>query len=129
MPTQVFEMTDNDFLQWIYNRMVEVHNENELYDYMHKFKGIIEKNKMTEKDKNQMVRLCKDCKYYKDYDGVFDWISSRIFGFPTLQKCFHPNRVKIVDYVNGTTCPYTTCSTERSYGNCGIMRNNWEAKE
>lgn len=42
-------MTDNDFLQWIYNRMVEVHNENELYDYMHKFKGIIEKNKMTER--------------------------------------------------------------------------------
>ena len=125
---RVFEMTDNDFLQWIYNRMVEVHNENELYDYMHKFKGIIEKNKMTEKNKNQTVRLCEDCKYYKDYDGVFDWISSRIFGFPTLQKCFHPNRVKIVDYVNGTTCPYTTCSTERSYGNCGIMRNNWEAK-
>jgi hypothetical protein len=53
MLTQVFEMTDNDFLQWIYNRMVEVHNENELYDYMHKFKGIIEKNKMIEKNKNQ----------------------------------------------------------------------------
>jgi hypothetical protein len=33
------------------------------------------------------------------------------------------------DYVNGTTSPYTTCSTERSYGNCGIMRDNWEAKE
>ena len=75
------------------------------------------------------LKLCKNCNHYKDYDDVFDWISSRIFGFPTLQKCFHPNRKKIVDYVNGTTCPYTTCSTERSYGNCGIMRNNWEAKE
>ena len=74
------------------------------------------------------MKTCHNCKHYKDYDGIFDWISSRIFGFPTLQKCFHPNRVKIDDYVNGTTCPYTTCSTERSYGNCGIMRNNWEAK-
>jgi hypothetical protein len=75
------------------------------------------------------IKTCRNCKYYKDYDDVFDWISSRIFGYPTLQKCFHPNRVKFVDYVNGTTSPYTTCSTERSYGNCGIMRNNWEAKE
>ena len=46
------------------------------------------------------MKTCHNCKYYKDYDGIFDWISSRIFGFPTLQKCFHPNRVKIVDYVN-----------------------------
>lgn len=41
-------MTDNDFLDWIYARMVKVHNENELVDYMQKFKGIIKKGKMTE---------------------------------------------------------------------------------
>jgi hypothetical protein len=41
-------MTDNDFLDWIYARMVKVHNENELVDYMQKFKDIIKKGKMTE---------------------------------------------------------------------------------
>jgi len=75
------------------------------------------------------IKTCRNCKHYKDYEGIFDWISSRIFGFPTLQKCYHPNRWKNVDYVDGTVYPYTTCSTERSSGNCGIMRNNWEAKE
>ena len=74
------------------------------------------------------IKTCRSCKYYKDYDDVFDWISSRIFGYPTLQKCFHPNRVKFVDYVNGTTSPYTTCSTERSYGFCEKEGYNWEAK-
>jgi hypothetical protein len=39
------EMTDNDFLDWIYARMVKVHNENELVDYMQKFKDIIKKGK------------------------------------------------------------------------------------
>jgi hypothetical protein len=38
-------MTDNEFLQWIYDRMVNVYNENELFDYMQKFRGIIEKGK------------------------------------------------------------------------------------
>ena len=75
------------------------------------------------------IKTCRNCKYYKDYDGIFDWISSRIFGFPTLQKCFHPNRVKIVDYVNGTTCPYGLCSIERLTGSCRKEGNNWEAKE
>ena len=35
----------------------------------------------------------------------------------------------LTETANETTSAYTTCSTERSYGNCGIMRNNWEAKE
>jgi hypothetical protein len=77
----------------------------------------------------ETIKTCRSCKHYKDYDDALDWIISRIFGFPTLQKCFHPNREKIVDYVNGTTSPYTTCSTERSYGNCGKIGKNWEAKE
>ena len=38
-------MTDNEFLQWIYNRMVNVYNENELFVYMQKFRCIIEKGK------------------------------------------------------------------------------------
>jgi len=80
-------------------------------------------NEMTE------IKTCRSCKYYKDYEGVFDWISSRIFGFPTLQKCYHPNRWKNVDYVDGTVYPYTTCYAERNYGPCGKMGNNWEAKD
>ena len=74
------------------------------------------------------IKTCRSCKHYKDYDDVFDWISSRIFGFSTLQKCFHPDRWKSVDYVNGTTCPYTFCSIERCTGSCRKEGNNWEAK-
>jgi len=77
----------------------------------------------------ETIKTCHNCKYYKDYDDVFDWISSRIFGFPTLSKCSHPDRWKDVDYVNGTVSPYTTCSTERSYGNCGRIGKNWEARK
>jgi hypothetical protein len=29
-------------LEWIYNRLIEIHNENPNYDYMLKFKEIIE---------------------------------------------------------------------------------------
>lgn len=84
--------------------------------------------KMTEKNKNQMVPLCCDCKHYKDYEDALDWIISRIMGCPTLQKCYHPDRRKDVDYVNGTTDPYGLCSIERLTGNCKKEGNNWEAK-
>jgi len=36
---------DIKHLQWIYDRMVNVHGENENYDYMIKFKEIIEQQK------------------------------------------------------------------------------------
>jgi hypothetical protein len=32
---------NKEFLQWVFDRMVEVHGENPNYDYMHKFKSII----------------------------------------------------------------------------------------
>jgi hypothetical protein len=32
-------------LEWIYNRMINVYNENENYDYMIRFKNIIEQFK------------------------------------------------------------------------------------
>lgn len=35
-------MSDKEFLQWIYNRLVNVHDEKELYDYMQKLKDIID---------------------------------------------------------------------------------------
>lgn len=35
-------MNDKNFLEWIYNRMVRVHDENPAYDYMNRFRKIIE---------------------------------------------------------------------------------------
>ena len=77
----------------------------------------------------ETIKTCRNCKYYKDYEDVFDWISSRIFGFPTLQKCSHPDRWKNIDYVNGTVSPYTLCSIERCTGSCGRIGKNWEARK
>jgi len=75
------------------------------------------------------IKTCKSCNHYKDYEDALDWINSRIFGFPTLQKCYHPDRWKSVDYVNGTTCPYGLCSVERCCtGNCGKEGKNWEER-
>ena len=35
-------MTDKEFLQWIYERLVYVHKTNPNLDYMHRLKKIIE---------------------------------------------------------------------------------------
>jgi len=35
-------MSDKEFLQWIFQRMCMIHGENVNYDYMHKFKEIID---------------------------------------------------------------------------------------
>ena len=34
-------MSDKEFLQWIHDRLVNVHNENENFDYMIKLRKII----------------------------------------------------------------------------------------
>ena len=34
-------MTDQQFLMWIHDRLVYVHKESELMDYMHKLRGVI----------------------------------------------------------------------------------------
>ncbi len=34
-------MNDREFLIWIYKRLVNVHGEQELVNYMHKFRAII----------------------------------------------------------------------------------------
>ena len=41
-------MSSKTHLEWIYNRLIEVHGENELYDYMIKFKEIIEEVNLNE---------------------------------------------------------------------------------
>jgi hypothetical protein len=35
-------MTDREFLIWLHERLVKVHRERELVDYMHRLRGIIE---------------------------------------------------------------------------------------
>jgi len=42
-------MNDKEFLQWIFDRLEQVHKENKNFDYMHKLKAIVEG---TDKDKN-----------------------------------------------------------------------------
>ena len=39
----MIEQKDLVHLRWIYDRLKNVHKENEQYDYMIKFKGILEK--------------------------------------------------------------------------------------
>lgn len=34
-------MSDRDFLIWLHNRLTSVYEEDELYDYMHRFRAII----------------------------------------------------------------------------------------
>jgi hypothetical protein len=75
----------------------------------------LEETKMTE------LKPCYTCKHYEDYEVVLDWANH------TVPKCYHPDRWKSVDYVNGTTSPYGICSVERCTGNCGKIGKNWEA--
>jgi len=35
-------MENKEFLQWIYDRLIYVYNEDKDYDYMHKLKSIID---------------------------------------------------------------------------------------
>ena len=42
-------MTDKEFLTFIYERLKNVHNENELYDYMQRFKSYINMLPETQK--------------------------------------------------------------------------------
>lgn len=36
------ELADKNFLKWVYERFIHVHNEDENYDYMHKLKRIVD---------------------------------------------------------------------------------------
>ena len=41
-------MKDSEFLQFIHDRLMNVHGENELIDYMHRMRELIEKVKVLE---------------------------------------------------------------------------------
>lgn len=68
------------------------------------------------------LKPCYLCKHYLDYEIVLDWTNQ------IVPRCYHPDRLKYAD-VNGTTCPYTICSTERCTGNCGKEGKNFEARK
>ena len=58
-------MKNSEHLQWIFNRLVEVHGENPNYDYMHRFREII--NDVKE---NETGWLCKKTLTMASSDGV-----------------------------------------------------------
>ena len=55
---------DSVFLQWIYDRLVFVYKENELYDYMMKLKSVIEDMEKVECDHRIGIKFDWD-------DGLF----------------------------------------------------------
>jgi len=57
-------MNDKEFLQWIHDRLKNVHGESGLMDYMHKLRAII-----AVTDKEQLTpNVCSSCqvKHYID---------------------------------------------------------------
>lgn len=46
---------DFDFLNWIYDRLVNVHGENKSYDYMHRLKKVIEDTRLRELKERENV--------------------------------------------------------------------------
>lgn len=53
-------MNDAEFLMWIYKRLIIVHKEDELYDYMHKLKDIIkqlEAQTQSIKTKGKFIKI------------------------------------------------------------------------
>jgi hypothetical protein len=52
---------DSEFLEWIHERLVHVHNEHKLFDYMHRLRAVIARVRCTEKFmKELIVLLCED---------------------------------------------------------------------
>jgi hypothetical protein len=45
----MYEKKDSEFLEWIHDRLVEVHGENDLTDYMGKLRRVISRVKCVEK--------------------------------------------------------------------------------
>ena len=45
-------MNDKEFLQWMHNRLVEVHRVNENFDYMHKLRAIIARTPEDQRSPN-----------------------------------------------------------------------------
>lgn len=49
--------TDREFMAWMHQRLVCIHDENPMYDYMHRFRAIMRQipEKQTSPNYNQMT--------------------------------------------------------------------------
>ena len=52
-------MKDKEFLQWIHNRLHQVHGENINVDYMRKLRAIINVTNPTQITPNMVTSYCK----------------------------------------------------------------------
>jgi hypothetical protein len=59
---------DIKHLEWLYERMSQVHNENKNYDYMVRFRGIIDNLKGSIQQELKEFADAMDSKSYKDYE-------------------------------------------------------------
>ena len=51
-------MNDSKFFQWIHDRLVEVHGENPLYDYVHRLRKVISnRKKPVDVDRPMMIHF------------------------------------------------------------------------
>ena len=50
---------DSEFLEWIHDRLVNVHKESDLYDYMHKLRAVIARVRCTEKFLEDRVKVAE----------------------------------------------------------------------
>lgn len=67
-------MNDKDFLQWIHDRLVHVYGENPDFDYMHKFRSIIDN-----KDNDRCTNIeCKIDQAQIDLEKVKEIINSEM---------------------------------------------------
>jgi hypothetical protein len=64
-------MKKTELLQFIYDRMKNVHGENENYDYMHRLREIIESEKRTE---NTFVNYGVELDDREQEYDINDWI-------------------------------------------------------
>lgn len=83
--SKIFDgLNDKEFLQWIYDRLLNVHGENKHYDYMHRLRAIIkavhENIPWKPKDKPEKVNLvcsqsgktslCNNCVHSSEHNEI-----------------------------------------------------------
>lgn len=78
-------MKDKEFLQWIHDRLVDIHGEDPDFDYMHKLKSIIDNMKVS----NGIVIECgSEGHAYEDAtDGCYSCIFGDDFGMSDCNFC------------------------------------------
>lgn len=63
---------DKEFLKWIHDRLVNVHNENPLHDYMHKLRELCRDDSEFEKWYAEQPGECDKASAKAAWDYVFE---------------------------------------------------------